>query len=307
VVTSLQARTDTSIANALLRAGRKSTLFRVGFLIGPAAFWIAIFGLVPLCLVIFYSFMTHGEGGVIIFKPTLHNYIRLWQSSLYRGVLLDSLVIAFESTIVTLLLGYPIAYFLGRYRGRWSNLLIVLVLLPFWTSYLVRIFAWLLLLMDTGIINWVLLKVHLLSSPLHLLYTRLGVFIGIVYSALPFAILPIYAVIRGIDEDLVDAAQVLGAAPRYSFLEVILPLSLSGIAAAAVLTYIYAAGAFLAPAILGGNSAVMVSNIIIEQFLDAANWPFASVLTVALVLAILAILFGTSRFVSLDVVYGVKN
>jgi spermidine/putrescine transport system permease protein len=289
---------------SLLSTSRRHPALGITFLLGPAIGWIVFFAIIPLLLVCAYSFMRSGASGAILPTPTIENYSRIWTSPLYRRIIFESLVIGAEATALTMLLGYPVGYYLGRLRSRFVPLLVLLVMLPFWTSYLVRIFSWLLILMDNGVINWVLSSVNIISSPLQLLFTRVGVVIGIVYSALPFAILPVYAIISGIDQDLVDAAQVLGADNGAAFREVIFPLSLPGLAAAAILTFIYAVGSFLAPAILGGNSAVMISNIIINVFLVLFNWPFACALTVALLLIMLLVLAATSRMLNLETLYG---
>jgi spermidine/putrescine transport system permease protein len=297
----------TNFLNPLLARTGKSSRLRTLILIGPAVAWILLFSIVPLFLVGGYSFLTAGPSGTIVPELTLENYARIWSSNLYRRVLFESIIIGVEATVATLLLSYPVGYFLGRTKSSMVLFLVLLILLPFWTSYLVRIFAWLLILMDNGVINYLLSAAGVIASPITLLFTHLGVVIGIVYSALPFAILPIYAVISSIDDDLISAAKVMGANDSQTFYEVVLPLSLPGVVAGAVLTFIYAVGSFLAPAILGGTSAVMVSNIIINVFLVLFNWPFASALTIALLVVMLIVLAVTSRFISMDVVYGTQG
>ncbi|MBT1517371.1 ABC transporter permease [Bradyrhizobium sp. SRL28] len=292
---------------ALLSASRRHPALGAAFLVGPAIAWIMLFAVIPLLLIAAYSFMRSGGSGAIVPIFTIENYSRILTSSLYRRILFESLAIGVESTAITLLLGYPVGYYLGRMKSSVAPFLLLLIVLPFWTSYLVRIFSWLLILMDNGVINWVLSSINATSSPLHLLYSHLGVVIGIVYSALPFAILPIYAVVKGIEQDLVDAAHVLGADEGAAFREVIFPLSLPGLAAAAILTFIYAVGSFLAPAILGGTGAVMISNVIINTFLVLFNWPFACALTVALLLIMLIVLAAAGRLVSLENIYGLRS
>ena len=291
----------------ILSGTRRYPAIRALLLVGPAIGWILAFSIVPLFIVIGYSFLTSGGSGAILPTITVENYTKLWTTSLYRRVLLESLLIGVEATVITMLLGYPVAYRLGRLKSRFTPLLVLLVLLPFWTSYLVRIFAWLVMLMDNGVINWFLLSLKLIANPIQLLFTHLGVVIGIVYSALPFAILPIYAVIAGIDEDLISAAKVLGANDQQTFREVVFPLSVPGLAAGVILTFIYAVGSFLAPAILGGNSAVMIANIIATAFLELFNWPFASALTVSLLIVMLIVLGVTTKVVSLDTIYGAQG
>jgi spermidine/putrescine transport system permease protein len=291
----------------MLSASRRRQSLGTVLLLAPALSWILLFAIAPLVVVAIYSLLRSGGSGTVLPSLTLQNYERIWASALYRRILLDSLLIGVESTAITLLIGYPVAYYLGRLKSRLVPFLLLLIILPFWTSYLVRIFCWLLILMDNGVINWALTSINAISSPLPLLYTHVGVVIGIVYSALPFAILPIYAVIRGIGDELIEAAHVLGANETAAFREVIFPLSLPGLAAAAILTFIYAVGSFLAPAILGGNSAVMISNVIINVFLVLFNWPFACALTIALLIIMLMFLGLTGRSLSLENLYGART
>ncbi|MET4234607.1 spermidine/putrescine transport system permease protein [Bradyrhizobium sp. LA6.10] len=296
----------TNFLNPLLARTAKSPKLRTLVLVGPAVAWIILFSIVPLFIVCGYSFMTAGPSGSVDPELTLENYARIWNSNLYRRVLFESILIGVETTVATLVLSYPVGYVLGRTKGGIALFLVLLILLPFWTSYLVRIFSWLLILMDNGVVNYVLSAVGLISSPIPLLFTHLGVVIGIVYSALPFAILPIYAVISGIDDDLISASKVMGANELQTFYEVVLPLSLPGVVAGGVLTFIYAVGSFLAPAILGGTGAIMVSNVIINVFLVLFNWPFASALTITLLIVMLIVLAFTGRFISMEAVYGRK-
>ena len=292
--------------DVVLSGTRRWPALHALFLVGPAIGWILAFSIVPLLIVIGLSFMTSAGAGIVKHEITLENYSKIWTTFLYRRVLLESLLIGVEATAITILLGYPVGYYLGRLKNKYTALLVLLIVLPFWTSYLVRIFAWLVMLMDNGAINWFLLSLRVTSTPIRLLYTHLGVVIGIVYSALPFAILPIYAVIAGIDEDLISASHVLGANDQQTFREVVLPLSVPGLMAAVILTFIYAVGSFLAPAILGGNSAVMISNVIATVFLGLFNWPFASALTVSLLVIMLLVLSIATRIVSLDTIYGAR-
>lgn len=287
----------------LLALARRRAGARLFLLLGPGLGWVLLFGLVPLGFIAAYSVLTKGQAGAVLPVLTIDNYVRIWQTPLYTGIFGDSLLIGLETTVVSLLLGYPVGYYLGRQRDR-GTWLVALVLVPFWTSYLVRIFSWLVILMDNGVINWVLLRLHLVSEPKQLLYTHLGVVIGIVYSALPFVILPVFAVVRNIDEDLINAAKVLGAHDFAAFREVTLPLSLPGIVAAGVLAFIYGAGAFLAPAILGGNDVALISNVIANVFLIFFNWPFAAALTITFLVMIGMVLAVANRLLPLEKIHG---
>jgi ABC-type spermidine/putrescine transport system permease subunit I len=216
---------------------------------------------------------------------------------------LRSFRVGLETTLLAVVLAYPTAYFLAHQRS-YGNTLIIFILVPFWTSYLIRIFAWMLILMERGVANAVLMSLGLISGPLRLLFTPLAVVIGLVYSALPFAILPIYAVLKGIDPELAAAAKTLGATDLQAFVEVTLPLSMPGVMAALVINFISGAGSFLAPAILGGKGADLMSNVIVNRFLGAFNWPFGSALAVVLLVTMLLFLIIVNKFVALEDIYG---
>jgi spermidine/putrescine transport system permease protein len=182
--------------------------------------------------------------------------------------------------------------------------LILLILVPFWTSFLIRLFAWMLILMERGVANAILVGLGIIDEPLRLLFTPLAVVIGIIYSSLPFAILPIYAVLRGIDPELVPAAKMLGANDLQAFVEVTLPLSMPGVMTALIITFISGAGSFLAPAILGGKGADLMSNVIANRFLETFDWPFGSALAIILLVSMLLFLMIVNKYVALEDIYG---
>jgi len=273
------------------------------FLVGPAATWLLLFLGLPLIMVVLYSFWGHESGGGVDRTFTLENYARFLTRPVYRRILLRSFRSGVEAVIVVLALAYPTAYYLANRRSD-STTLIILILVPFWTSYLVRLLCWMLILMESGVANGVLLGLGLLSEPLRLLFTPLAVIIGIIYSALPFAILPIYAVLKGIDRDLVPAAKMLGAKDLQAFVEVTLPLSMPGVMAASVITFLFGVNSFLAPAVLGGAGQDLMSNVIVKRFLLDFNWPFGSALAIVLLVTMILFLAIVSKYVALEDIYG---
>jgi spermidine/putrescine transport system permease protein len=273
------------------------------FLAGPAAIWLTLFLGLPLMLVVLYSFWIHAPGGDVVRTFTLENYLHVLDRPIYFKVLLRSFRVGLETAALALLLAYPTAYYLAH-RRTGSGALILLILVPFWTSYLIRLFSWMLILMERGVANSILMSLGLIGDPIRLLFTPLAVLLGLLYSALPFAILPIYAVLSGIDRELVPAAKVLGANDWQAFVEVTLPISMPGVMTALVINFIAAAGSFLPAAILGGTGADLMSNVIANRFLETFDWPFGSALSVILLLTMIIFLMLVGRYVALEKIYG---
>jgi spermidine/putrescine transport system permease protein len=272
-------------------------------LVSPAALWLFLFLALPLALVLLYSFWTHGLGGTIIRTLTLENYARFFTRGVYGRILLRSFLVGLETTAFALVLGYPTAYYLANRRSG-STVLIFLILVPFWTSYLIRIYSWMLILMEQGVFNYILLNLGLINEPARLLFTPFAVVIGMTYSALPFMILPIYALLSGIDHNLVEAAKTLGANDWQAFLEVTFPLSLPGVVAGSIIVFIQGAGNFLAPAILGGTGADLMANVIAKRFLESFNWPLGSALAIIFLTVMIVFLLLVNRYVALEEIYG---
>ena len=272
-------------------------------LVGPAATWLFLFLAVPLMLVLVYSFWTYRPGGIMEHTFTLENYARFLSQPVYGRILWRSFSVGLQTTVLALLLSYPTAYYLAQ-RPSGSHLLIFLILVPFWTSYLIRIFSWMLILMERGVLNSVLLGLGIISQPVRLLFTPLAVVVGMTYSALPFMILPIYSVLKGINPDLIQAAKTLGANELQAFVEVTLPLSMPGVLAGSVMVFIQGAGNFLAPAILGGTGADLMANVIANRFIEAFNWPFGSALSIIFLVAMLVFLLLLNKWAALESIYG---
>ena len=247
---------------------------RAWSLLGPGMLWLVLFFLVPLLIMAAYSLMPRGTYGGVQPGFTLQHYRRFFDP-LYLAILQRTLVWSLVCTAVCLLLGYPVAYLVAR-AGRWRAALLFLVVLPFWTSFLVRTFAMIFLLRDSGLVNNVLLRLGLIDAPLTLLYTPFAVLLGLVYGFLPFMILPIYASLEKLDPTLLEAAETLGATPLAGFRRITLPLSLPGVVAGCFLVFIPAMGSFLTSDLLGGAKQLMIGNLIQNQFAAARNWPFGS-------------------------------
>jgi spermidine/putrescine transport system permease protein len=259
---------------------------RAWALLGPGAFWLLAFFLVPILIMFGYSLMPRGIYGGVEPGFTIEHYARFFDP-LYLEILRRTFLWSVACTLICLVLGYPVAYVIVR-AGRWRNLLLFLVVLPFWTSFLVRTFAMIFLMRDTGLINNWLLRIGLVDEPLTILYTPFAVMAGLVYGFLPFMILPIYASLEKLDPSLLEAAEVLGARPRARFRRVTLPLSMPGVIAGCLLVFIPALGSFLTADLLGGAKEMMIGNLVQNQFSSARNWPFgsaASFIVMTLVLA----------------------
>ncbi|HAN73670.1 MAG TPA: spermidine/putrescine ABC transporter permease [Planktothrix sp. UBA8402] len=252
----------------------------------PATIWLIIFFIIPLIIVLVYSFLERGTYGGVTWEFTLKNYQRL-ANDLYLNIFWRSLGLASLTTLICLIIGYPLAFFIATSSTRWRNLLLFLLIIPFWTNFLVRTYAWIIILRSEGVINTVLQSLNLIQEPLNLLFTPFAVIVGLIYGYLPFMILPLYATIERLNFSLVEAAQDLGANQIRTFFRIILPLTLPGIIAGSILVFIPALGAFIGPDILGGAKTVMVGNLIQNQFLQARDWPFGSTLSMGLMILVL--------------------
>jgi putrescine transport system permease protein len=219
-------------------------------------------------------------------QVNLGNYRFLIEDALYLTSYLTSLRIALLSTMLCLVIGYPIAYAIARARGRVQLVLLLLVILPFWTSFLIRVYAWKVLLQGSGLVNGALMGLGLIDEPLNLLYTEGAVYLGIVYSYLPFMILPLYAALSRLDYSTVEAALDLGCRPWQAFYKVTLPLSLPGIVAGSLLVFIPAVGEFVIPELLGGPDSIMIGRVLWNEFFANRDWPIASAVAIVMLLVL---------------------
>ncbi len=260
-----------------------------GALAAPLLLWLFALVVLPNLILVGYSFCDRDDLGQVVPSFSLEAFARIADPT-YLHILLHSLWLSGIATVLCLLVGYPVGYFLGRAPEKWRNKLLIVVMIPFWTSFLVRTYAWMILLRSEGLLNALLQVTHLASAPVDMLYTEGAVLIGLVYAYLPFTILPIYASAEKLDGALVEAAYDLGARPSRVFLHVILPLTRPGIVAAALFVFIPSIGMFAIADLMGGGRVPLVGNVIQNQFGQARNWPFGAALGTTLLVLFLALL-----------------
>jgi putrescine transport system permease protein len=271
-----------------LRAGRAAVS-------AVPALWLLLFFAVPFLIVLKISvsgmrlgmppyepLFTWATSLVLDLRIHLDNYAFLWQDPLYRNAYLNSLRVAAVSTLLCLLFGYPLAWGIARANPAWRNLLLLLIMLPFWTSFLLRVYAWIGILKNNGLINNTLLALGVIDQPIVMLQTDFAVYLGIVYSYLPFMVLPLYAAIEKLDMTLLEAAADLGCRPFRAFLTITVPLTWSGIVAGSLLVFIPAVGEFVIPALLGGPDSLMIGRVLWEEFFNNRDWPVASAVAIAM-------------------------
>jgi len=267
--------------------------------LGPGTAWIGLFFFLPLALILVYSFYTFSEGRVI-HVLTLENYARALTQSIYYKVFLKSLWYGVIVTLASLVIGYPCALFLARTPFRRKDILFVALIVPFWTTIVVRTYAWKILLGSKGVVNYVLIGTGLVDEPLRLLYTQTAVFFGLIHVFLPFLILPLYASLEKIDRSLEEAAMDLGGGRVRTFLRVTFPLSLPGVNTGCLLVFILTVGSFVTPELLGGPKEIMIANIIQREYYDSFNWPFGFSLAVLLLLVVLILVVFYNRLFKLE-------
>ncbi|ANG62168.1 putrescine ABC transporter permease PotH [Marinobacterium aestuarii] len=276
-------------------------------IIGLPSLWLALFFALPFLFVLklslsesvlaqppYLDLLREFRDGVLVLAINLGNYQLLLEDSLYFKALLSSLQIAGLSTLLTLLLGYPMAYAIARAPRHWRLPLMMLIILPFWTSFLIRVYAWIGILKNNGLINQLLMGLGIIDTPLEMLHTPFAVYIGIVYSYLPFMVLPLYATLVRLDLTLLEAAADLGCRPWKQFLRITLPLSMPGVLAGAMLVFIPVMGEFVIPDLLGGPDTLMLGKLMWTEFFSNKDWPLASALA-AVLLVVLIIPFMLLR------------
>ena len=261
-------------------------------LILPALGWMVVFLVVPLILIFVLSLAWRGPYGPVAWganlgeflgRLSLDSYVRLFDP-LYVSVLWTSFRMAALTTGICIVVGYPVAYFLARSQGRLRSALLFLLLIPFWTNFLIRIYAWMILLRTEGLLNRSLLALHLIPEPISIMYTPTAVMIAMVYEFLPFMVLPLYTSLEKIEAHLLEAASDLYARPARAFWRITLPLSLPGVVAGTILVFIPTMGMFVVPDLMGGARTALVGNLVQRQFLAARDWPFGSAASMVLML-----------------------
>jgi len=264
-------------------------------LVAPLFLWVAAFVIAPTLIMFVYSFCERGTLGGVVFTFTLANYAAVFDPT-YLQIVVRSIFFAGLTTAICLAMGYPVAYFIGRASEKSRNLLLMMVMIPFWTSFLIRTYAWVTILKNEGLLNSVLIQYGLIAQPFEMLYTPGAVILGLVYTFLPFMILPIYTSVEKLDNALVEAAFDLGAGPLRAFSKVIVPMTSPGITAGILLVFVPALGLYAVNDILGGGKVDMIGNIIENQFKgNARNWPFGAALGITLMVAFALAFWFTSR------------
>ena len=284
-------------ARWLRRAARALGLSGRGAVIALPYLWLLVFFLVPFAFVLkialsealiarppYAPLLEWGEEAYLTVRLNLGNFLFLIEDDLYWKAYLNSAKIALISTAACLAIGYPMAYAIARSRPAWRNVFLMLVILPFWTSFLLRVYAWIGILKNNGVINNLLLGLGIIDEPIFMMQTDFAVYVGIVYSYLPFMILPLYANLERMDLSLLEAAADLGCRPFRTFVTVTLPLSLPGIIAGCMLVFIPAVGEFVIPALLGGPDTLMIGRVLWDEFFGNRDWPVASAVAIAVLL-----------------------
>ncbi len=272
---------------------------RPWILMSPALGSVALLLVVPVCFIVVYSFWLRTAAGSEQAGFYLDNWIEVLTDRFYRDILIQTLRIAAASTILCILLGYVPAYFIARSTTRHKALLILLLMLPFWISYIIRTMSWINILGVSGALNVFLLWIGVMSEPLQILYNEGTVILGLVHFLLPFMILNIYVSVDGIDANLVDAARSLGCTGWQAFLEVTLPLSLPGLAAGSLLCFVLGAGTYITPMVLGGPRDAMFANLVFEAIITQLNWPLGSALSLVLLGILGSVVLAYNRFVGI--------
>lgn len=266
------------------------------WLLAPAVIWLSLFLVIPTLLVVLYSFLEKGTYGGVVYNFTLEHFARFFEP-LYIQILWDTLVVSIFTTVICLLLGYPLAYAITKTKRKWQSLLLLLVMIPFWINFLVRSYAWIVILRSQGLINTILMKLGFISEsePLQLLYTPEAVMLGMVYAFLPFMILPLYVSIEKMDRRLLEAAYDLGASPWKAFWKITVPQTMPGIIAGSILVFVPSLGMFVVPDIMGGAKSALIGNVIENQFRAAQNAPFGSALSIIVILFSLILIYLYTR------------
>jgi spermidine/putrescine transport system permease protein len=254
-------------------------------MLSPSLIWLLLFLMVPVLMVCVISFTVNGGYGTTIYEFSVESYKTAF-SNLYIRVIWNSIFWAFLTTVLCLVLAYPFAYFVAN-AGKWKNLLLILVMVPFWCNLVIRLYSWMILLNNEGVINNILQSIGLITEPIKMLYTPGAVLVGMVYGFLPFMILPIYSSIEQMDKTYLEAAEDLGASPAKTFFNVTLPLTMPGVLAGIIITFVPALSVFVTTDLLTGGKLAMVGNVIRDAFMVEMNFQLGSALAILLTVLVL--------------------
>lgn len=265
-------------------------------MLAPSLLWLILFMVVPILLIAVISFTTNDGYGGIVFEFSTEAYAETFDS-LYLKIFLRSVFWAFLVTVSCLLVGYPFAYYLAHTK-KWKNVLLFLVIIPFWTNLLIRTYSWMILLKNDGVINSFLMMLGVITEPLRMMNTPFAVIIGLIYGFLPFMVLPLFTSIEKLDKNYLEAAEDLGASPARTFWRVTVPLTMPGIMAGCLLTFIPALGIFVVPDMLGGAKTMLIGNVIRDDFMVNMNWQLGAAVSIVLTVLVLVFIFVFSKFTS---------
>jgi spermidine/putrescine transport system permease protein len=278
----------------------KATKWKPWVLLSPSLTAVFLLLVVPVVFVVVYSFWLRAPTGADIPAFQFGNYAKFFEDFFYPRVLIRTIRVALETVALCLVMGYIPAYFFYRTRSRLRPFLMLLIMLPFWVSFIIRTLSWINILGDTGLINHVLMRIGILSDPLGMLYNEGAVLLGLIQYLLPFMILNVYVSLEGIDKSLTEAARSLGCTEWQAFREVTLPLSLPGVSAGCLLVFVLTAGTYLPPMILGGPGNDMIANLIFKRVIGTLDWPFGSAISVILLGLLVIIIYTYNRYLGIN-------
>lgn len=285
-----------------MKKRKKQSKNKTGFafaMLSPVTLVLVFLIVIPLIYIVIMSFMTRGTYGGIVYKPTLENYKAIFDK-LYLDVMMKSVGWSLISTVLCLLIGYPVAYRIADMPKKRASTVILLIMVPFWTSSMARLYNFVILMNTSGVINTVLMKLHIIKAPLQMLYTGGAVVVGMVYCLLPFAILPLYTSIAKLDRALVEASKDLGANAVKTFFKITFPLTSGGVFASVILVFIPSLGYYYVTDIMGGGTSLVMGTLIKAQFTTAKNWPMGATISLVLILVTILLLFLYGRKGNLD-------
>jgi spermidine/putrescine transport system permease protein len=277
------------------KSKKRRLLLEITAYLSPIIIIVVVFVFAPLTIILFYSFLKSGLYGEIIYSFSLDNFRAILGGG-YGKVFLQSIYLAFQTNFFCILIGYPVAYYIARYGGRWKPLLLFLVIVPSWASYLIRLYALKTIIGSKGLVNTILMNLDIISAPLDILYTPFAVMLGLVYAWLPYMILPIYAAIEGLDLSVLEAATDLGATPVRRFFRVTLPLTKGGLLAGSILVFIPTVGEWLVPQLFGGSKIMMAGSLVALKFTSVGNIPEGASLAIMLAATLILILYLTIKW-----------
>ena len=286
---------ETEAISVAIRRKRRKLILEIFTYLSPVIVIVVVFVFAPLTIILFYSFLKSGTFGEIVYAFSLENFQAILGGG-YGTVFLQSIYLAFQTNLLCILIGYPIAYYMAMYGGRWKTILLFLVIVPSWASYLIRLYSLKTIIGNKGLLNTILLKLDLISTPIEILYTPFAVMMGLVYAWLPYMILPIYASIEGLDRSVLEAAVDLGATPVRRFFRLTLPMTRGGLLAGSILVFIPTVGEWLVPHIFGGSKIMMAGSLVALKFTSVGNIPAGSSLAIMLAATLILILYLTIKW-----------